>query len=439
MSSPALSLDRGLPAAPEIERVLLGAILVNPELIFEALAKLRMDDFYLDAHRRIFTRLCAMHDAGQPIEEMALVEELRDRTELDAVGGVGYIAGLTTGVVKRSSLAYHIELIRKKSRQRSIIHASNAALEAALEEGGEPEMIAAQLQDTLLELQTSGEGPRPIGAVMTEAVQRLQRLQERDAGDCLGLTTTIPSIDEATTAIRDSEFWIVGARPNVGKTPFGCQIAIANAKRGIPVLVFSLEMDEIQLAWRTLSHAGFAKPAVVRDPRYALRPTWEAITSAPTAVASWPLFIDATPGISISEIRHRTRFAVAKHGIRLVVIDYVQLVSASGKGGYERVSNVARGLQRLCRETRCPILALSQLNREAKDLSREPMLGDLRESGELEQNANVVLLLHRPPCAEDSTPGREGKIIAAKVREGRGGAVNVFFDEKTLTFQEHRS
>ncbi len=286
---------------------------------------------------------------------------------------------------------------------------------------------------------SSATGARPIAEVMRDAVAKLTEYRNRDAGGSLGLTTTVESVDMATTAIREDELWIVGARPNVGKTPFGCQIAIENAKQGFPVLMFTLEMADVQLAWRILSHAGFAKPSVVRDPRYALEATWNNISSAPDRVKDWPLYIDDTPGLSIGELKHRTRLFVAKYGVRLVVVDYLQLVNAPGKGGYERVTNVARGLQQLCRQTHCPILALSQLNREAKDLSKEPMLGDLRESGELEQSANVVLLLHRPPGQEDNTPGRDGKIIAAKVREGKGGAVNVHFDDQTLTFKEGRA
>ncbi len=439
MSSPALSLDRGMPASTETERVVIGSILVNPELIYEASSKLRLEDFFLDAHRKLFECLCRMHEAGTPIEEASLLETLRARHEIDGIGGLGYIMDLTTGVPKRKTLSYQIGVIREKSQLRTIIHAANGALSVAMNEGSAPGEIAGRLQDSLLEMQTTGTGARPIAEVMRDAVAKLTEYRNRDAGGSLGLTTTVESVDVATTAIREDELWIVGARPNVGKTPFGCQIAIENAKQGFPVLMFTLEMADVQLAWRILSHAGFAKPSVVRDPRFALESTWNNICSAPDRVRDWPLYIDDTPGLSIGELKHRTRLFVAKYGVRLVVVDYLQLVNAPGKGGYERVSNVARGLQQLCRQTHCPILALSQLNREAKDLSKEPMLGNLRESGELEQSANVVLLLHRPPGQEDNTPGREGKIIAAKVREGKGGAVNVYFDDQTLTFKEGRA
>lgn len=425
-----------IPHSPDMERAVLGAILVNPELIYEATAQLRPDDFFLDSHRRLFRALCRMHDSGAPLDELLLVEELRSSHELEIVGGAACLSDLATGIPRRSSIAFQIGVIREMAQRRAIIIAAEGAMAAATADEEKPAQIIARLEDRLLEAQSKGHTARQIGEVMQCSVDKLELFQRRASGRALGLTTTLESVDEATTAIREDELWIIGARPNVGKTPFGCQIAIENARQGVPVLVFSLEMADFQLGYRVLSHAGFAKPGVVRDPRHAREETWQRILSAPDAVREWPLFIDDTPGLPLAELKHRMRYAVAKHGVRLVVLDYVQLVGAPGKNGYERVSNVARGLQHLCRQTHCPIVALSQLNREAKDLAREPLLGDLRESGELEQNANVVLLLHRPPEDGASTPGIKAKIIAAKVREGRGGSVNAHFDETTLTFKE---
>jgi replicative DNA helicase len=424
-----------VPCDIEVEKRVLGTVMRYPEMVFELTAKLRPEHFFSEANRRIFSCIACMQEREIPIDDMAVSTELKALGQLDSVGGFAYLFDLTEHANVPTPLARRIGVLSERYQERMLLHAAEAAMLAVREKTATASEIGAALMDSVLSIQITGTGLRLFHDVMAEAVIKLTEFRNRPDTGALGLTTTVEGLDVATTAIREDEFWIVGARPNVGKTPFACQVAIAQAQQGVPVLMFTLEMADYQLAWRILSHAGMSKPHHVRDPRYASATAWRAIAEAPETVKHWPLYVDDTPGISISELKHRVRHAVARYGVKLV-IDYLQLISAPGKGGYERVSNVARGLQQLCRQTHCPVLALSQLNREAKDLGKEPVLGDLRESGELEQNANVVLLLHRPPEVGESTPGKNGKIIAAKVREGKGGAVDVHFDERTLTFGE---
>jgi replicative DNA helicase len=332
-------------------------------------------------------------------------------------------------------VAHYCKVIKAKAVLRGILTLCEQATNAAMEPQAIGKDISATIQENLLELQTAGGEFRHIAEVMTEAVDKLSEYRNSPAEGTIGLSTTIETLDTGTSGIRESEFWVIGARPNVGKTPFAMQVAIEQSRKQIPVLIFSLEMQDTQLACRCISHAGIAKPRYVRDPRYVEPSTWSNIITAPDTVKEWPMWIDDTPGLTIRELRHKARYAVAKHGVRLIVVDYIGLVQSPGKSEYDKVTATASGLRLLARETKCSVLALSQLNREAKDLTKEPSLGDLRSSGEIEQSANVVGLLHRPP-EEDETLGTNGVLIMAKIREGVGGKVRVRFDKDTLTFRE---
>jgi replicative DNA helicase len=319
---------------------------------------------------------------------------------------------------------------------RALLALSEKIDAAAGDPAGKSKEVIASIQEYVLRLQTTGGEIRKIDEIMTEAVDRLSEQRNIPEAGCIGLTTTLPDVDCGTTGIRESEFWVIGARPNVGKTPFGMQVAIAQAQQGIPVLVFSVEMEAVRIALRCISHSGIAKPRNVRDPRFASPPVWSNIVQAPEIVKAWPMWIDDTPGLTIRELKHKARYAVARHNVRLVVVDYIGLVRGPGRTEYERVTETASGLRLLARETRCPVLALCQLNREAKDLSKEPVLGDLRNTGEIEQSADVVGLLHRPPDpqVEGELLGMRGLFIMAKVRDGIAGKVKITFQADTLTF-----
>ena len=435
MTTPAQS-TLIMPSSPETEASLLGTLLLDPACIYEALSKLRAEDFYLSTNRDIFASIAILTERQSPVDTRSLCEYLKDRGRLQACGGVAVIEELTSGAIRRSSVAYHCGVIREKSIMRRLYRLAEAMQVQALDPIAKSKDIAAQVQEAILQTQTTGTEMRRIADVMQDAVDRLSEYRSLPETGTIGLTTTLDELDMGTSGIRESEFWVIGARPNVGKTPYGMQIAIAQARKNIPVLVFSLEMQDTQIACRCISHAGIAKPRYVRDPRQVAPGIWSDIIQAPDIVREWPLFLDDTPRLTLRELRHKTRYAVAKYGVKLVIVDYLGLVQSPGRSEYDRVTATAAGLRLLARETKCPILSLCQLNREAKDLTKEPGLGDLRSSGEIEQSANVVGLLHRPPVANSSTEmlGTKGSMIMAKVREGVGGRIDVTFDTDTLTF-----
>lgn len=431
-----MNVNLQLPASVESERAILGTLLWSPEAIYEATAKIRSEDFSLQSHGEIFAAMAALSDRREPIDTLTLTELLKAQGRLLACGGDGYIQQLQSEGIRRTSVAHQCAVIKEKSVMRAFFRLSELMRDQSLDPLGKSKDVAATIQEAILQAQTVGAEFRKMADVMLEAVDKLSEYRNAPGSGSLGLTTTLQDVDTATTGIREGEFWVIGARPNVGKTPFGMQVAIAQASKQIPVLVFSLEMQDTQIACRCISHAGIARPRHVRDPRFVEPPIWSNIITAPSAVQDWPMWIDDSPALTIKELRNKTRYAVARYGVRLIVVDYLGLVHAPGKSEYDKVTATASGLRELARETKCAILSLCQLNREAKDLTKEPTLGDLRSSGEIEQSANVVGLLHRPPDPYSDTEmlGDTGVLIMAKVREGTGGKIPIRFDKDTLTF-----
>jgi replicative DNA helicase len=426
-----------LPSSADAEHALLGTLLISPEAIYEATSKLRPDEFSERSCGEIFSAISSLSDQRIPVDTVTVWEYLQERGKGNACGGAAFLSTLTDGALRVSSVAHHCKVIKEKATMRAFYHLGELMMSKALDPIERSKDLASAIQEAILQTQTSGGEFRKMVDVMTEAVDQLSEHRNASGTGSLGLTTTLDDLDTGTSGIRESEFWVIGARPNVGKTPYGMQVAIANAKKNIPVLIFSLEMQDTQIACRCISHTGIAKPRFVRDPRWAGPSDWSNIITAPEYVAEWPMWIDDTPGLTIKELRNKARYAIARYGVRLIVVDYLGLVQSPGKSEYDKVTATASGLRLLARETKCPILSLCQLNREAKDLTKEPTLGDLRSSGEIEQSAHVVGLLHRPPDLNEAGEvlGMQGHLIMAKVREGVGGKVPITFDRDTLTFK----
>jgi replicative DNA helicase len=432
---PEYTLERGMPSAPDAEKSILGSILLDVNALYEAQQTLRSDDFSVDAHRRIFQRMIELAEQGKPVDRITLPECLSVHKELEAVGGVSYVSSLPDGVPRRPSIKHHADIVKDKSVLRNLIHAASAAIERAAAQEEKADEVLGGLEDSLLELRATGRQFSTFKDLMQKCITKIRYLRTVETAT-LGLPTGIGPIDSITTGIRESELWIIGGRPNVGKTPLGCQIAMHNVMQGIPVALFSLEMDEEKTGMRYMAHMGAASARKIRDPR--IMDDVEALRAMEIAAnnSEWPLYVDDTPGLSLSQLRAKARLAIHKFGARLIVIDYLQLIDAPGKDAYTRVSNVARGLYQLKRETKVPVVALSQLNRNAKEPSKAPTMGDLRESGVIEQEADVIALVHRPPEGDDpNVLSCFGELILAKVREGERGPENVEFDRKTLTFK----
>jgi len=448
MATTDYSLDRGLPASPDAEKAILGAIILENDLANEALSDLRAEHFYLDAHRRIFQRINDLSDVGRPIDTLTLAEELGRNKELESVGGVAYLSSLTDGVPRRASIEHYIRIVRDKSTLRNLIHAASGVISQAVEASDTaPDILdAAEAAIFAISDERSGQQLMTVAEIAKESFGGdIEKLYSRGR-KITGLETYYSDLDELTSGFQPSDLLIIAARPSMGKTAFAINIAENAAVDGQKkVAVFSLEMSREALLNRMLcsqarvdSHkmrTGFLGKEDIAKLRDAL----EKLLAA-------PIYIDDTPGVSLTELRSKARRMKQTVGLDMVVVDYLQLMSASAPGGkrYENrtqeVSAISRGLKAIAKELRVPVVALSQLSRAPETRGgkdSEPKLSDLRESGSIEQDADVVMFLYRPDYYIHDDPDVQGKakLIIAKQRNGPTDTIQLAFLKSSTRFE----
>jgi len=442
------SLDRGLPASPEAERSILGAILLDNTLQNEALSTLKADHFFLDAHRRIYQRIADLSETNRPIDIVTLAEELLRYKELEAVGGAAYLASLTDGVPRRSSLEHYVRIVRDKAMLRSLIHASNSVIAQALEQTSSAAEVIDAAESSLFNIaeERSGQQLTDIRTIAQESFGGdLDRLFQR-GGRITGLETHYADLDELTSGLQKSDLIIIAARPSMGKTAFAINIAENSAVMGgKSVAVFSLEMSKEALLNRMLCSQARVDAHKMRT-GFLGREDMGKLRGALDRLVQAPIFIDDTPGISLTELRAKARRkAMDRSGLDLIVVDYLQLMSATAPGGrrYENrtqeVSAISRGLKAIAKELKVPVIALSQLSRapETRGKDTEPKLSDLRESGSIEQDADIVMFIYRPEYYDRDNPELEGKakIILAKQRNGPTDTIQLAFLKGSTRFE----
>src|SRR6266508_3275907 len=449
MASTGYSLDRGLPASPEAERSILGAILLDNTLQNEALSTLKADHFFLDAHRRVYARICDLSESNRPIDIVTLAEELLRYKELEAVGGAGYLASLTDGVPRRSSLEHYVRIVRDKAMLRSLIHASNSVIAQALEQTNSAAEVIDAAESSLFNIaeERSGQQLTDIRTIAQESFGGdLDRLFQR-GGRVTGLETYYSDLDEMTSGLQKSDLIIIAARPSMGKSAFAINIAENDAVMGEKsVAVFSLEMSKEALLNRMLCSQARVDAHKMRT-GFLGREDLGKLRGALDRLVQAPIFIDDTPGISLTELRAKARRKdMDRSGLDLVVVDYLQLMSASAPGGrrYENrtqeVSAISRGLKAIAKELKVPVIALSQLSRAPETRGgkdSEPKLSDLRESGSIEQDADLVMFIYRPEYYDRDNPEYEGKakIIVAKQRNGPTDTIQLAFLKGSTRFE----
>jgi replicative DNA helicase len=443
------NLERGLPAAPDAEKSVLGAILLDNHLVDQAASSIKPEDFCIDAHRRIFQRMMDLSETGRPIDIITLSEELSRHKELEAVGGVAYISSLTDGVPRRPSIEHYVAIVRDKSLLRSAIHTASSIITraAAQEETAEEVLDSAEAAIFQLSDARLNQNLMPIDQVARESFGgSLDALYKRGSR-ITGLETHYTDLDEITSGLQPSDLIIIAARPSMGKTAFAINIAENAAVQDAKIVaIFSLEMSREALLLRMLcsqarvdSHkmrTGF----LGRDDMDKLRKAYDALINA-------PIYIDDTPGISISEMRSKSRRLKQTQGrLDLVVVDYLQLMSGTPIGGKrfenrtQEVSAISRGLKAIAKELRVPVVALSQLSRAPETRGTkdaEPKLSDLRESGSIEQDADVVTFIYRPEYYDRDNPDLEGKakLIIAKQRNGPTDTIQLAFLKSSTRFE----
>ncbi len=432
-----------LPANVEAERSILGAILLDNHAYNDAAEHLKPEDFSIDSHRRIYFRMMDLAESSSPIDIVTLVEELDRRKELQAIGDVGYIARLLDGVPDRPSIEHYVKIVRDKAILRGLIHVSTAAIAKASEQADSADQILNDAEVSLFELSEKriSKGFQGIQEIVRNSFGSVDALLQRGQR-ITGLATHYTDLDEMTSGFQKADLVILAARPSMGKTSLAMNIAEnAAIDDGKVVGIFSLEMSSEALLQRLLCSRAIVDAHKMRTGSL-WRDDMQKVVRAMEELAQAQLYIDDTPGLSISEMRAKARRLKQSQGrLDLLVVDYLQLMSGGSKRFENRtqeVSSISRGLKGLAKELEVPVLALSQLSRapESRGGDHRPQLSDLRESGSIEQDADLVMFIFREEVYKQDDPELRGRaeIIIAKQRNGPIGKVHLTFLHNSTRF-----
>lgn len=441
--------ERTLPHNLEAEKSVLGAILINNQAFNQAAEVIDAQDFFRDAHRRIFEKMVGLTDRNEPVDFVTLTDELTRSGELDEVGGPAYVSGLTDGVPRSANVEYYARIVKEKSTLRRLIQASNEVLVRAYDAEEDADDLLDEAERTIFSI---AEGRMRSGFVkLSELVDggyaMLEQLQASR-----GLVTGVPSgfveLDEMTSGFQKSDLVIVAARPAMGKTSFVMNIALnAALEAGKSVGVFSLEMSKEQLFLRMLTSEARVDAHRFRG-GFLGEQDYERLNGAFARLHDAKVFIDDTASAGILEMRAKSRRLKLEHGLDMLVIDYLQLMQGRGRfdNRQQELASISRSLKILAKELEIPILALSQLSRATETRSdHRPQLSDLRESGALEQDADVVMFIYREEVYavsdEEKRPEVEGmaEIIVGKQRNGPIGSVPLAFLKQYTRFENLQS
>jgi replicative DNA helicase len=436
------SLERPLPNNLNAERSILGAILLDNHVLNTAIEKLKTDDFFLDHHRRIFERMIHLGELQQPIDLVTLTEDLHRLGELEAAGGAAYLAQLIDGVPRISNVEHYARIVKEKAVLRSLIHTANAIQQRAFDADDEADAILDRAETDIFQLAEERIRAGLIGVkdLVRENFERLERIFS-EGRRITGLATGYSRLDNETAGLQPSELIILAARPSMGKTSLALNIAENVALRqGGAVAIFSLEMSKESLLLRLLASEARVDAHKFRTGHMS-KEDWRRITESLSKMAEAPLWIDDSAAGTVMEMGAKARRLKREKGLALVIVDYLQLVAARGRFGNrnEEVSSISRSLKGLAKELKVPVLVLSQLTRAPEREERKPQLADLRESGAIEQDADVVLFIYRPNFYKTDMPDEDrakADVIIAKQRNGPTGAVNFVFLSKHTRFEE---
>ncbi len=448
---PDLTLEAGLPANIDAEKTILGAILLDNAAHSEAAEKLTADDFSLDSHRRIFLRMTDLMMSQRAVDIVTLANELARYKEVESVGGVAYLASLTEGLPRRPVIEDYIRIVKDKSLLRRLMSICSAAIAQAADQSETALEVLDRTESQLLEVSEKGltKGLEPLDQIVRESFGSIDNLY-KESREVTGLATDFYEFDRMTSGLQKGELIILAARPSMGKTAFAINIAQnAAVNHGAVVAVFSLEMSKESLLRRMLSAQAWVDQRKLQT-GFLGREDHDKLRKGLEDLIESQMFIDDSAGISLAEMRAKTRRLKQGTGkLDLVVIDYLQLMTAtpSSAGGkrYENrtqeVSAISRGLKALAKELEVPVVALSQLSRasERRGDDKRPMLSDLRESGSIEQDADVVAFIHREAYynRDEEMPESErakAEIIIAKQRNGPTGPIFLNFISRFTRF-----
>ncbi|SDZ24688.1 primary replicative DNA helicase [Proteiniborus ethanoligenes] len=426
------SLGKIPPHSIEGEQSVLGSMILDKNAIVVATEILKSGDFYKEAHKEIYEAIIDLYNRDEPVDLITLSDELKKRDTLDAIGGILYLADLSESISTTANIKFYCEIVEEKSILRRLINASNEIIAKGYEADEDINIIIDAAEKKIFDItqKRSREGLDPIKEVLLESFARIEQMAQNKSS-ITGLTTGFIDLDNKTSGLQKSDLVLVAARPSMGKTAFSVNVAVNAALKGnASVAIFSLEMSKEQLVQRMLSSESHVELQKIINGRLN-EDDWPKLLRAMGPLSQANIFIDDTPGITLMEMKAKCRRLKAEKGLGLIMIDYLQLMSGEGRieSRQQEISAISRGLKGLAKEMDCPVVALSQLSRAPEMRSdHRPILSDLRESGAIEQDADIVMFLYRDEYYHpDSEKKNIGEIIIAKHRNGPTGTVELVF------------
>ena len=439
MSAKELFLERSLPSSVDAERSVLGAILLDNRLCNQAMELLRPEDFYLEAHRKLYERMMVLSEQGRPIDPLMLGEELRRSGDFEMVGGGTYIAGLMDAIPRLENIEQYTKMVKGKSTLRRLITTSNQIIASCFEQEMEPDQIIDAAEKAIFSIaeDRARDGFVDVGSIAHKRLEEIEAMAGR-AEMITGIPTGFSDLDKMTAGLQRSDLVIVAARPSMGKTSLALNVAQYAARAGFTVGIFSLEMSSQQLVSRLLCSEAHIDAHRFRT-GYLNRDEWARLAEGLHRLAESRIYIDDTPGITVTEMRAKSRRLKQEHGLDMLLVDYLQLIQGRGRNESRtnEVSQISRDLKMLAKELNVPVIALSQLSRAPETRTdHRPQLSDLRESGSIEQDADVVAFIYREEMygATDENAG-VAELIIGKQRNGPTGIVRLAFLKEFTRFE----
>ena len=427
------------PHSVESEESVLGSILLSSESANEVMDKLDADDFYVPAHQAIFRAITGLYNANRPIDAITVTEELRRTNELDRVGGVAYVTRLLDIVPSAANIEYYAGIVEEHSQRRHLLRAGSTIHDLSFRLEDEISSVLDRAEQTVLAVagRKVGDGMSQLGGLFNPILEELESL-EAMGSEVTGLSTGFRDLDRKLTGLHPANLVIIAARPAMGKSALTANIAMNVALNGGSVAMFSLEMAKEEVAQRMLCSLARIDSMKLRTGKIG-DAAWPRLTDAAGKLYDAPIFVDDSPVVTVTDIRAKCRRLKRQQGLALVVVDYMQLMQGSARENRQQeIAEISRSLKNLARELDVPIIAVSQLNRNLESREdKRPRLGDLRESGSLEQDADVVIFIYRDEYYDEQSDKRGiAEVAIAKHRAGSTGIVEMTFMPEFTRFSD---